>query len=325
MEDFMSTNMRRVRIRSIGPLAAAVVVLALFAASVAPQRAAATSYGYCNTLVASSFTPCPQGSMYNYNFNRNLANLAISAVCATIGNTVVVDPTAGLYGSGCATNAARYSFCHAPMVNNRHAWVSQFSSSGANRTLAGLAVTNLTDCAYAPYSVPNELSSELRSGDSSSRAVDALRPEFRALKAKSAPLPPALLGLASLEIRDTTEARAVGVDGDVYLLPGPDVTCMGRAFDDEGPGAIVTCADTAGYTDRPRLAFSAAGPGRTTVWGAVPDGVTAVSVATAAGRIAAPVENNGFALTVAKPTSVAVETRDGVETLAIPASTTPIG
>ncbi|MFA4928277.1 MAG: hypothetical protein WC558_07160 [Patulibacter sp.] len=307
------------RNRAISAILAIGITMAIVATTLgAPKQARADSWGYCNTLVAGGFAPCAQGIKRLYNFNRNLMGVNAIAVCATVGDSVVADPTAGIYGSGCGTNTNRYSFCHAPIGTSRHAWVSH-TNGGANHTLAGLAVNGLGSCdpIYQPYFTSGDPLLARLAAETGSDSAGLLGGDFRALASKAVKLPPAVEALASLETGNATKARAVGPNSDVYLIAGATLTCIGRAFDDAGPGAIVTCADTAGYADKPRLAFSASGDGRTTVWGAVPDGVSAVTVNTASGPVAARVQNNGIAVTVQKPKSVSVESSGAVQTVVI--------
>lgn len=117
-----SKTQRSLQSRAMGAVLAVGIVMSIAAATLGgPQRAQADLWGYCNTLVAGGFTPCAQGAKRLYNFNRNLLGVTADAVCATVGDSVVVDPTAGIYGSGCGLNVNRYSFCHAPIGTSRHA------------------------------------------------------------------------------------------------------------------------------------------------------------------------------------------------------------
>lgn len=180
------------------------------------------------------------------------------------------------------------------------------------------------DPIYQPYFTVGDPFSSRFSGEVSVPNVELLSSDFRALASKAEAMPPALHGVVSHEIGDVSKARSVGTSGDVFLIPGTKVTCIGRTFEDNGRGAIVTCADTDGYSKSPRLAFSASGDGRTTVWGAVPNGVSAVTVETAKGPVSALVENNGISVTVDRPTSISVEDSGSVMTVAVPQTTSTV-
>lgn len=275
----------------IQKLACGLLLFAALAAVAlaAPPSSHALASSYCGALVPSGISNrCFQSTTTAHTWDYNRMNYGgggtLAWSCAAILAGQSADITTGIYGSGCAANTNAYAMCHAPVVNYYWAFVSMQSSNGANHTINGYAKTD-------PCSGPAGRAARAAKRDATP-APHAFG-VFRSGADASDALPSKLAGLAQDAGADPFSARSIG-DSEAFVVAGQEDVCAGLPIGGDEAAALLCAPADSISADLLPLAVTTT-PGGVTVWGAVPDGITDLTVVTDAGAQAVDGSDNGFA------------------------------